>query len=260
MNVVRSQPKAAVVVSFIGLGLFLSVSNVLGTLIEYGDFTGSTVWFEDVREDSGTDPTPLYGTPSVAGDSLDFDPVSFQSHSKGVAGVDVTDGALGLAIQAKPGLHIPYVDFAERGDYTLVGFNGDAMATVSALFVVNIVEIDGTSVNVIALNRSMTFTPQGQYLLSNGVGPIQQGVWEGQLRIDLDGALADRSISGHVTRVTIVADNTLTTATLTAENEAVIQKKDFSGLAIGVPEPATLSVLLVGTIVCSFARRIRRSA
>lgn len=263
MKVIRIQPTSAVLVSLIGLGLSLSVSNVLGTQINYGDFMGNTVTFENVAEDSGTDPTPLYGAPLVSGDTLDFDPIGFESFSSGAGGIDVTDGTLGLRIVAKGQNHIPYVEFSERGDYSLVGFSGDAVASVSATFFVNIMQIDGVDHFIDLGPHHMGFNPGGgSYQLDDGgPTPIEQDTWEGNIHIDLTQELRDRGIdTGFVTFLTIVADNTLITASMEAGNSALIQKKDFSGLAIGVPEPGTTSILLLGAIVCSFARRVRRAA
>jgi len=263
MKLFRNNLRAALVVSVLGLGLSLSVSNALGTSINYGDFIGNTVVFENVAEDSGTDPTPLYGAPLVSGDTLDFDPIGFESFSTGAGAIDITDGTLGLRVAAKPGNHIPFIDFSERGDYSLVGFSGDAVATVSATFFVNVMQVDGVDHFIDLGPHHMGFAPDGgSYALDDGgPTPIEQGVWSGNIHIDLTQELRDRGVNvGFVTLVTIVADNTLITASMEAGNSALIQKKDFSGLAIGVPEPGTTSILLLGAIVCSFARRIRRNA
>ena len=47
--------------------------------IDYGTHVGDQVNYVDVREDSGA--LPLFGTPHVTGDSLDFNPLGFDASS-----------------------------------------------------------------------------------------------------------------------------------------------------------------------------------
>jgi hypothetical protein len=93
-----------------------------GLPIDHGDFTGDTVSFIDVSEDSTTDPDalPLLGSPTVGGDSLDFNGISFAS-SPGAGGVDMTNGNLTMGIEAQAGRAIDTISLTEAGDYTLFG-------------------------------------------------------------------------------------------------------------------------------------------
>ena len=51
----------------------------LGAAINYGSFMGTDVTYVDVTESSATDPVPLFGAPSVSGNSIDFNPVGFDA-------------------------------------------------------------------------------------------------------------------------------------------------------------------------------------
>jgi hypothetical protein len=151
------------------------------------------------------------------------------------------------------------IDFSESGDFALTGFGGNAYAQVTAEFFVNIVEVDGVSIQPINLQQSMVMTPSdGDFSLADdGPGPLVQGVWSGLVEIDIDAAVADAGYTPVLgaTRVTIVADNSLL-AISDEGTTALIEKKDFSGLAIAIiPEPGTLALLVAGIGILGALRR-----
>lgn len=251
MRVFRCRAGVAKILNFVvlvlGLGALISVPSANATPINYGDFSGTTVMYLDVTESSATDPTPLYGAPYVTGNSLNFDPVSFNFFSTGGSVVDITDGTLSLGIKALSGESIPIVQIFEAGDYTLTGLVNNAFAGVAANYFINIFEVDGASINVISVPASMIFTPSdGDYLLSvDGEGT---GIpWTGSLSIDVNQLLIDENVafSTGATRITIVGDNTLTTISQEGTS-AFIAKKDTGGVVITVPEPSTFVLLLLG--------------
>ena len=171
MGAFRSRAGVAKILNFVvlvlGLGALISVPSANATPINYGDFSGTTVMYLDVTESSATDPTQLYGAPYVTGNSLNFDPVSFNSFSTGGSVVDITDGTLSLGIKALSGESIPIVQISEAGDYTLTGLVNNAFAGVAANYFINIFEVDGAPINVISVPASMIFTPSdGDDLLS----------------------------------------------------------------------------------------------
>jgi hypothetical protein len=245
--------------------MFLSIGVVNGELIVYPDQMGNTVWFRDIAEDSGTDATPLYGSPTVAGNSLDFNPVNFNSFSAGAAGSDITDGTLVMKIEAKPGNGITELLYSEAGDFTLLGFGTDStLASVSSSFFVNILQVDGVGITPVNLDLVMNIFPQnGVYeLASLGGGPIQKGNWTGSLLIDIGQALTDAGHSFNLgaTLISVSLDNTLSTLSEDGTS-AFIAKKDFGGTSITVvPEPASAALAALSVAGALWiARRYRAS-
>ena len=237
-------------------GLTLTTSYASAAPINYGDFAGSTVMYRQVTEDSATDPTPLFGAPTIAGDSLDFNPTAFVSNSSGGA-IDSTIGVLDFTIEALFANVIEEIQLREAGDYTIFGAGGaGTSATVSAPIFINIVEVDGLSVTPINFNTNMVFTPSaGDYNLADdgaGFGVI----WVGILDIDVNQVLIDQGISFEfgATEIKFIMNNILAT-TSEAGSSAEIQKKDL-GLSITiVPEPASLALFTLGTALIATRRR-----
>jgi hypothetical protein len=234
--------------------LLLAVGALVdGQIISYPDKMGNTVWFREIAEASGTDATPLYGPPTAVGNSLDFNPVGFNSFSAGASGIDITDGTLTMKIEAKPGNGITSLIYSEAGDFTLLGFGTDGtIASVSSSFFVNILEVDGVGITPINLDFVMDISPQlGLYQLASlGGGPIQQGNWTGSLLIDVAQALSDAGQSYNLgaTRIAVTLDNTLSTLSEDGTS-AFIAKKDFGGTSITVvPEPTSCSLACLAVI------------
>jgi len=258
---VGRQALAAVAV----FGLFSFVALADAAPINYGNFSGNTVDFLNVTEDANSagDAPPLFGAPSVAGDSLDFDPVGFSATATGAAGIDVTDGNLNFTIQAKPGYAVDMFSLSEAGDTTLAGFGTDGTFTsVTAIGVLNIVEVDGVGIAPLAVPFSLTFSPSGgTYGLASdgGGGPLFSAGWSGSLLKNVKQELIDNNIPFTLgaTEVSINLDNTLT-ALSEAGTFSLIAKKDFGGVSItvNIPEPATwLLVSACGVAAAVFGRR-----
>ena len=231
--------------------------------VMYPDQVGTSVAYVDIIEDSTTDPTPLFGAPTLSGNALDFNPVAFGSTSTGLGGVDTTDGTLSMGINALPGNLIDEIQFRERGDFRLVGLGGmGTFAAVTMKVFVDVIEIDGQAVNIDlgpgGTNDpwDMVFTPSnGDWdLLNDGPGPLVDGDWSGALDIDVTQALIDLGYDGSATKVKINLDNAL--ITLSEEGTtSFIKKKDVDGLTITVvPEPSTLLMMVTG---CLFLGRRR---
>ena len=207
--------------------------------ISYGDFVGTTVTFLDVTEDSGTDPPPLYGAPTLAGDSLSFAPVSFNVFSQlGVPALDFTDGTLKTTILASPGNCIIGIRIDEAGDYTLAGWGtANTEVSVSATMFLSILEVDGVGIAPIFYNGSMAYSPNanGDFNLIDdpGVGVI----WEGSGFIDVAAILARAGINGCATKVLLSVDDTLLAAS-EDRSIAYIAKKQFGITFFPIPEPS----------------------
>lgn len=229
--------------------------------INYGDFDGNTVIFQSIIEDSATDPSPLYGAPSLVGDTLDFNPTSFGSFSTGGA-ADITDGVLHGRITAKPGFHIESLSFSEFGDYTLVGPQGTSStsASIGQTFFVKVVEVDGIALgsDAFTLVGQVSFTSDGDFFLPDDAGTAVP--WLGSGNIDIAAGLAAQKAQfpgvygDRVTGIEFSASNTLAT-TSEIGTAAFIQKQDVTLAVVTVPEPAALSLLSIGVGTMMLRRR-----
>lgn len=225
----------------------IGFASVASAAINYGNFLGTTVDYLNVTENSTTDSGALFGTPTLAGDSLVFNPVSFGASSINGAAPDLTDGTLTAAIVAKPGNFISKISISESGDYTVFG-NGTAATkvTVSAPVFINILEVNGSPITPTILSGSLTMSPSSSFALP---GNVVGGIWTGSGTFDLDAHLAANSISGSATKILLSLDNALL-AQSEAGTVAFIKKKSFGGTSLTiVPEPATLGLLAGGAML-----------
>lgn len=261
----RSISTACVVVFVLGL------ASSLQAAIEYGDYVGNTVTYEGISEDSTTDAVPLFGAPTINGNSLNFAPVSFGSHSSGAGGIDITDGSLTTMITAHSGHAIGEIVLHEAGDYTMIGLGGaDTSAAVSSAVFVTVFGIEGAEdFDPIFFNTNMLFTPSdGDFNLADDGMAIKATIWEGDLTIDVMALLEDAGQEGSPTMVTLTINNTLVT-TSEAGTAALIKKKQWGGMTMTVldpsnqqpviPEPGSLIIWsLLGGIGIAFGWRRRR--
>jgi hypothetical protein len=277
----------------VGAAFFLAMISgpVMGAQINYGTFAGEHVDYINVTEDSGNDePLPLFGPPTVTGNSIDFNPVGFDASSMN-GGADITDSNLVFMVASKSGSRISSLTFSESGDTTLAGnvpMGSTGTATsVTATGVIDIHEIDVTDngafdpigINHISVPFSLTFTPSGgtYFLGTDGAGgPLYHTQWSGTHTINIDAILAANGITvppgpldpnGGATKISIDLDNTLTAVSQDGTS-AHIAKKDFGGITIRanvptepggdpeIPEPSTIALLglsLLG-VVCGRGR------
>lgn len=247
-------------------GLLAITSGAHAAIINYGDYNGATVKFVGVQESSGTDPLPLFGAPVVAGDTIDFDPVSFNSFSTGAGGVDITDGTLSFKLQALTGSVIDILRLQEQGDVTLAGFGGaGTTATVRTNVFINILAVDGVAITPVNVTGGLVFSPSGgSYDLATdgGGGPFYNDIWNGVFDFDLTQALVDNNVPfiNGATLISVTFDNTLVT-TSQAGTSAFIAKKDVQGITFTVV-PEASSVVMMSLAACGvlFIRSSRRSA
>src|ERR1700680_1582955 len=132
-----------------GVWLLLLASSLQAVPIDYGDFTGTHVSFLQVTEDSATDPTPLWGAPTLSGDGITFSPTATFSASASNGSSDITDGKLNTTIKPNNvnvgSIHNILIN--ERGDYTLAGTGtASTSASVSAPVFLTLTEVNGSSV------------------------------------------------------------------------------------------------------------------
>jgi len=248
--------------SVLVLVAFSAISAQAG--INYGDFAGSTVSYIQVTEDSVSDPglLPLYGAPTISGNTLDFDPNGFGASAAGAGGVDVTDGNLTFDIYAQSGSIVESLKFCEAGDFTLAGLGTDAtLVDITATFFVEVYEVDGIGIDKVSTNVTMTFTPNadGTFALGTdgGGGPLYQGIWTGCVEIDVTSLLDESNIDYifGATKVSVDLDNTLV-ALSEAGTQAFIAKKDFSGFSVTViPEPNSIFLISMSLSGLVFIKR-----
>ena len=209
--------------------------------VSYGDFAGSTVIYRGVTEAATTgDPEPLYGQPTITGNTLDFDPTGDFSAfvPQGSVIGDTTDGKLSFTIEAKPGNFITSVSISEFGDYAILAAPSSFTAT----------SISGTlfvTVGDTVLTQGFVVNPTPPYVGSSPSTP-----WFATAVIDLTGLDA--------TSVDVVLNNTLQAVTDSPGSTASITKKDVQvSVTTVIPEPGTLVLASLGISLILVPRRRR---
>jgi len=289
----RSTKQSRLLCNFVPLSgvvilLTMIVQPSFGAQINYGSHMGTHFTYVNVTEDTGaTEPLPLFGAPTVTGDSMDFNPVGFDATSTGVAS-DITDSNLVFMVTAKSGSRIRSITLNESGDTTLAGnVMPGSMGTASAVFgsgVLDIHEVDFTGINHISVPFSFTFNPSGgTYFLGTdgGGGPTFNTNWTGSVTLDIEAILIANGFTippgtidpdGGATKISLDLDDTLV-AVSQQGTESVISKKDFGlrtvranvptepGVGVEpIPEPTTIALAAFAALGLLVAYRRRTAA
>jgi hypothetical protein len=232
--------------------LFVGSATVHATVL-YPDISGDAVDFSSISEGSPTgDPEPLYGAPIANGDSLVFPTTaSFSASSTGGGSADQTDGKLSYIVTAKPGNYVTSVNMSESGVTILnAPFGGDAFTSVTASADIKILEISGAP--VVSPNQAyfFTFSTPNSFLHSaDATGPSFTDNWAASLSV---------AMPANVTKLLVVIDNYLYTATVGVGTGAFIDKQGFDlDIDTVIPEPSTI---LLGCLGISFMTLRRRGS
>ncbi len=233
---------------------------------DYGNFTGITIAYKNVNEETYTESAALYGQPTLNGDALEFNNLRMGSYSSGINGSDITDGLLNGIIEAKPTKVINYVRFDEWGDATLTGTGGvGTSAGVANSMFIKITEISDEGVRItltepieITINMAMTSSTGDADWNLRDDGAFRGRIWSGTTLFDAAAALrANGYATASVTKLEFTMDNTLTTSSEVGTS-AYIAKKDTNGIRVTsseeyipepqIPEPMTLGLLALGSL------------
>jgi len=215
----------------------------------YGDLYGATTDFLGVQETANSPghTAPLFGAPTLVGNSLVFNHMSFVSQSNNGAS-DINDGQLDTTIVTTnlPGYYINQLTLQEFGDTTLAGTGTSATyASVGSAITLTVLALDDNEIPFALIGTNLTFTNNGQWTLAGG--PLTAQSWSGSINFQMAPFLESFGITGQATEVALTVDNTLATSS-EANTEAFIAKKadGLSVTPIVVPEPGTLLLVILG--------------
>ncbi len=227
------------------------------TSINYGDFAGSTVMYLDVTETANTpdDEAPLYGTPTLFGDKLDFDPAGFAATAADES-ADLTDGQLNFTLMGLPGVAIKSISFSEGGDYSLLGNGGTVTQVFYGITVasVKVLEVDG-----VALESPVNLAPASASGGDTLTGQSKMSVpWDLGIDYDVHAALTTADVDFEVgaTKIKIAVNNTLGAISMT-KTIAFIAKKSFMVDVETIPEPTTVLLAIFGLLATTLGRGIK---
>lgn len=253
----RRLPMATTIVATLAMTMIAAgTAEAIPSDIVYGNFSGDTVDYINVTEDS----QGLYGTPIITGDTLTFSPVSFEAFSQD-GGITHVDGTLSFILDAKSGFTIDEFQIAETGAFSLLGAGTDVtMVQVKVAVGINILEINDAPVVPGTVNPFVVDIVLASFDLDND-GPVFLAPWSGVAQFDLV-ALANQHagvIGGGITKVGITINNGML-AISEDGTLAYIDKKAINGVTITTPEPDTLALAMLGGTMVLYGRFRRRRA
>jgi len=214
-----------------------AVSSAQAVVLYPGPFVGTDFTYSNVSEvtTSSGDPEPLYGAPTVTGNTLDFNP-DLYAFAADAPPPDNTNSTLSFTYASNTAAPLPYLAIYEDGDYLFSGTTAAGELVTATIFV----QIRDVNTNTLLTSASTSFSEI--YDSPN----VEAGFWSLNLFIDLT------PYNRTAVRVTI---NNLLTASASGGSTAFIQKKDFQIDPEVIPEPASVALLGLGVLVMASRRR-----
>ncbi len=234
------------------LALFVFSSASFASVIHYAPpaKVAATLVYNEISESSGTDVIPLYGAPTVSGDTLLFNNMAFTAFADaGSTVADFTDGQLNLTLTAKPGQAITSFTITESGDWTLADSllnPGIPAATkvTSPGIILTVLEIAGVPVSLPSAVGTMVFSPSGGDFFINLPPNVNEatGVWSGAGSVDVEALFG-----AEVTKIAVAYNNQLQAESGLGASAHIAKKQvAITPHTQPIPEPASLALAAMG--------------
>ena len=223
----------------------------------YGTYTGTSVQYVGVSE-SDTPPQLQLGAPTLSGASLVFNPTAFYSTASGSGDYssNITDSQITTQIYSVGDYRLDTIRIQASGSYEFTGIGTeDTMANAYVTVTVTVFGVDGKDLEKPLVLDDVTLPMSPTDGMFNMRDSPSSGPWTGDATVDILAALTKANIPGHATRLLLYLDDTL--STLSEDGSSVTIRNGNSGglILTPAPEPATLSLMLLGGL---FALRLRR--
>jgi hypothetical protein len=224
----------------------------------YGTYIGTSVEYVNVSE---SDTLPQLGAPTLSGASLVFNPTAFYSTASGSGDYssNITDSQITTQIYSVGDYRLDTIRIQASGSYEFAGIGTEnTTANAYVTVTVTVFGVDGTDLlqPLVLDGVTLPISPtDGMFDMSSS----SSGNWTGDATIDILAALTQANNPGHATRLILTIDDTLSTLSEDGSS-ATLQNSNSGGLILTVtPEPATLSLMLLGGLLALRLRR-RRAA
>lgn len=228
-SVVRNTAVKAMLVS-----IFVAASPAAFAQVNYGDFAGAGVLFQDVTETAQPpDPAVLWYAPTIVGPepTLLFFPAAFVS-SCAEGSSDITASQLTTTITAQGGNTLGTIELTENGDVALMKFPpfGDPTtnASVNISGFLTVTEDTGGVIAPVVIPIAGVSVPTVSFSLPGDFGV---STWTGSVTVDV------ANVVPNATKADLVFDNSLETNCGADNTGGRIQKKVIQiTVVIGEPD------------------------